>query len=232
MIKNELPDEHILHLEINRKRAVTLVCSNASLRELIVGYLCNEGVIASVKDLISLDIQPDGSFASAIVQTSSLPSDEVRGSGLGGMLLCTETLIPFIPLQRHFSADYICRCAEAMNAQARMYAATGGIHCSALFDGERMITLFEDIGRHNTLDKITGHCILRDIDTKDTLLVTTGRISSDMVRKAGYIGVSALASYSTATKRALDFAVGANMTVVTYTKRLPFVVLSGEERIV
>lgn len=77
----------------------------------------------------------------------------------------------------------------AMRVGAREYAATRGTHCSALFCRDEMVALYEDIGRHNTFDKLAGHCLTRGIDATGFLLATTGRVSSEMLRKAARLGV-------------------------------------------
>ncbi len=84
----------------------------------------------------------------------------------------------------------------AMRVGAREYAATRGTHCSALFCRDDMVALYEDIGRHNTFDKLAGHCLTRGIDATGFLLATTGRVSSEMLRKAARLGVGTVASLS------------------------------------
>lgn len=228
-----LPQEHILKLTVNDALHITMICTNAALPEMIIGYLYNEGLISAARDVLSVEVSGDGCGASALIRQLSLEGKAaIKASGMGAPLLITEAESAYRPVKRRYSADYICGCAEELDGAAQMYSRTGGVHCSALFDGGRLLSLFEDIGRHNTLDKIAGDCLIREVDTDDTLLLTTGRVSSDMVRKAGRLGVSAIASYSTTTDTAHALASAAGMSLVTYLKRTPLRVLCGEERIV
>ena len=232
MDKTALPQEHILELSLNGELDLTLICSNDSLPELITGYLYNEGLINQSEDILSLDLAGDGSSAKvSLAALDAAGTHVVRASGLGSPLLTIKPGLCRRPVLRRYSKEYILSCAADMDSAARIYSRTGGVHCAALFDGQRRLSLYEDIGRHNTLDKLTGDRLLRRLDTADTLLLTTGRISGDMVRKAGKTGVSCIASYSTATSLALEYAESAGITLIAYIKGGKFAVYCGEERL-
>jgi FdhD protein len=119
-----------------------------------------------------------------------------------------------------------------MNKYTHKYKETGGVHCSALFSEGNILSLFEDLGRHNTMDKIAGDLMLRKMKGNDALLVTTGRISSDMVQKANGMGVSVIVSYSTPTALAKELAEKANMTLVSYFGRDKRAVCTARSRII
>ena len=119
-----------------------------------------------------------------------------------------------------------------MDEHAVLHKRMGGVHCSALFSEGELLSVFEDIGRHNTLDKISGDLLIRGVEPgKHCVLVTTGRISSDMARKAACLGASVICSYSVATKRAFDAAQAANLTLVAYLGRRSMRVLCGHQRV-
>ena len=226
--KNTFPKEHILKLSINEEKNITLICTDAALTELITGYLYNERLISSKADIASMQLSRDHTAAwVCIPELEKFDGALVRASGLGGMQIQSDCRPPFIPLNGTYSLEYIKSCADSMERSAAMYAETGGMHCSALFDSERMLSCFEDIGRHNTLDKISGDRLLRGIDRTDCLLITSGRISSDMVRKAGNCGASVIASFSTPTQMAFDAAADANMSIIAYLKRDPMICFSA-----
>ncbi len=234
-----LPEEHFLKLYITSEVengeketcSVTLICTNEALDELIIGYLYNENIISSVEDIITLSITPNKESVSVLLRCPIyLIAHEVRPSGFGGMLRITACELSVRPPSRRLSEAYIRSCAAEIDSFAVRYATTGGIHASAIFDESKMISFFEDIGRHNTLDKLCGDCLLRAIDTSDTLLVTTGRISSDMVRKAAGMGVTVIASYSTATQRAYQLAGETGITLIGYLRRDPMQIICGAER--
>ena len=115
-----------------------------------------------------------------------------------------------------FSIDEVFLAMAAMNAAAVEYYATRGIHCSALFRDGRMLGCFEDIGRHNTFDKLAGHCLLGGVSPEGALLTTTGRVSAEMCAKALRLGVSGMASCSGPTDEAVRLAREAGLMLVGY----------------
>lgn len=222
MNKTFFPQEHILKLWINDEKIVTLICTDAALPELITGYLLNERVISSADELASIRIDSDHSTAQVQLRSQLVfTSAGVRASGYGGMQVRADCAVPYKPFMHTYSLSFIQHMADVMSEMAVMYAQTGGMHCSALIGENRILSCFEDIGRHNTLDKISGDCMLRHIDASDCVLITSGRISSDMIRKAGMIGASVIASYSTPTQMACSAAEKANMSVIAYLKKEP-----------
>lgn len=232
MVNTFLPEEHTLHLTITGAGSVRLICTDHSLEALVVGYLYNEGLIGSLSQLSGLWISPDHTQAQVTLATApSLPGGTVRPSGLGGEQLgLPQSLVPQ-PVKARYALGDILRFARAMDIQAKRYQKTGGMHYSALFRSGRQLALFEDIGRHNTLDKLAGHCLTQGLDTRDSLLITTGRISADMVRKAARLGASVIVSYSTPTQAALDIATEANLTLLGYLNRERQQIYSVPERI-
>ena len=86
------------------------------------------------------------------------------------------------------------------------YQRSRGIHGAALADHERLLLVAEDVGRHNAVDKIKGEALLRGIPTEERLLLSTGRISSEMLLKAARMGVPVVASRTSPTEMAVALA--------------------------
>src|SRR5207249_11132698 len=103
-------------------------------------------------------------------------------------------------------------------AAAAHYKASRGIHGAALSDGERLLLVAEDVGRHNAIDKIKGAALLRGIPTENRILLSTGRISSEMLLKAARMGVPLLASRTSPTEMAVALAEQLNVTVCGYVR--------------
>jgi FdhD protein len=101
-----------------------------------------------------------------------------------------------------------------MLAHATEYKRTGGIHAAALTDGSRVLFLSEDIGRHNAVDKVIGRGLLAGVSFGSTQLITTGRISSDIVMKTARAGIPVVISLSVATSLAADLARAAGILLV------------------
>lgn len=115
--------------------------------------------------------------------------------------------------------------------RAVLYREAGGVHTSALCDGHRLLAVAEDVGRHNTLDKLRGHCLLEGIDAAGKVILTTGRISSEMLTKARGMHVPIVASRTSPTALAVELADAWNITVVGYARANRMNVYTGEHRI-
>jgi len=105
------------------------------------------------------------------------------------------------------------------------------VHTSALSDGQKLLVVASDVGRHNTLDKIQGQCLLEGIDTKDRVLLTTGRLSAEMLNKAAKMQVPVLVSRTSPTDLAVELAKSWGITLIGYARGEQIHVYSGEERV-
>ena len=105
------------------------------------------------------------------------------------------------------------------------------MHCSALFDGTNLVAHFEDVGRHNTFDKLAGYCMLEGIDPKGGLIATTGRVSGEMMRKAIRLGACAVATLSGPTDVAVDLANKANVMLFGYVRNGSATLYAGFEEL-
>lgn len=237
--------EHELVLTANGERLATLMCSQASLAELACGFLFSEGVADSLADIVSLAISDDGARAFATLRRCvEAPLVPVITSGFGGTALVAPSTAssfgsadagaPSLPSiapasgGRPFDAAAVRAAVTAMRVGAREYAATRGTHCAALFDGDgAMVALFEDIGRHNTFDKLAGHCLLAGLNARGMLLATTGRVSSEMMRKAARLGVGAVASLSGPTDAAVRAARTAGIMLAGYVSSSQLTLYAG-----
>ncbi len=217
-----LPKEHSLTLVLNGVPTQKLICTDEALKALVFGYLYNEGYITAPSDVLELAFYEQHSRAEIKLAADILhDAVPVRLSGFGGASMGGSAGIRKIPLQRLFGRAYVSSCAKEAEGLAKMHAATGGMHCSAIFDDEKLLMHYEDIGRHNSFDKLSGRCLLERIDAKDCLLISTGRVSEDMVKKAARLGISLIASYSTATENAAQLAERFGITLMGYVRKEP-----------
>jgi FdhD protein len=116
-------------------------------------------------------------------------------------------------------AATLLRLNTAMRQAQDLYKVSGGVHAAALFDGQgQLLTLQEDIGRHNAIDKAIGYCLLRGIPLQDRILVATGRASHEMVTKSLRVGIPIIISVSAATALAAQIAEDRGATLVGYLR--------------
>ena len=231
---DQLPDEHLLQLIIDNEQRFNLICTNEAIKELIIGFLFNTGLIFNIKEITSLEIDNNHKTASVTLlpHPKKLPCQIVRTSSMGEDILNSEIFLPSANLNRKFSLTHILECKNKLTDKAIHYQQTGGMHASLLSDGQNLLSFYEDIGRHNTFDKICGDCLLKNLPSKDTLLITTGRISSDMAKKAARLGVTCIASFSTTTQRAWKFATNHNISLLGHLGKPNFILLTVPERII
>jgi FdhD protein len=119
---------------------------------------------------------------------------------------------------------------QLFNAQT-LYRETGGVHTSALSDGDQIVLVAEDIGRHNTLDKIAGLCLMKNIQPPIRILITTGRISSEMLQKAARLNAPVLISRTSPSSLSIEMAERYGITLIGYARKHRFNVYTNEQRI-
>jgi len=210
-------------VHVNDQELVTLFCTPEKLNFLVLGFLAAEGVIDSLDDVLLLQVCEDQEGVIDVklnAREFSLPGRPILLSGCGRGVTFDDLSGSqrLIESSLQVSAEQISRLMGELRHQAEIHQAAGGTHASALSDGDQLLVVAEDVGRHNTLDKIRGECLFRQIPTKDRLLLTTGRISSEMVIKAVKMEAPIVASRSSPTDLALKLAGDWQMTIVGYVR--------------
>jgi FdhD protein len=227
-----VPKEFDLTIFINKRELVTIMCSPLKLNCLVLGYLFSEGLIKDLKDVSSMRVCEDDALADVTVNNSdfTMPEKRILTSGCGGGI-SFNIKVNKIYSDIKFKPEQILSLMHQMLQNAASYNLTGGIHTSVICDVNKIIAMAEDIGRHNTLDKLTGECLLRKIPTKDKILLTSGRISSEMLRKAVRMETPIIGSLTSPTERAVLLAREAGITLIGYARGNHLTVYSNLERL-
>jgi FdhD protein len=118
-----------------------------------------------------------------------------------------------------------------LSSRAEQYRSHGGIHSAAVGRQGELLLYAEDLGRHNTLDRIAGEALFKDIDLRGTMLVTSGRVSTEMVAKASLLGVRLIASRTSPTDMAITLCEQSDICLVGYVRGGRFTVYCHPERI-
>jgi FdhD protein len=229
-----LPKEMSFTIYINSQELVTILCTPSKLNCLTLGYLFAEGIIADFKDIASMRVCEDDSLADVILTRTDfvLPQKRILTSGCGGGLsLNSGELGPKIESKLTAVPAQLLALMKTMLQNAGLYNISGGIHTSALADSRNILVVGEDIGRHNTLDKIVGECLLRKIPTRDTILITSGRISSEMLLKAARMQTPIVVSLTSPTERAVMLARESGICLAGYARGSHITVYSNPERL-
>ncbi|MEE8414095.1 MAG: formate dehydrogenase accessory sulfurtransferase FdhD [Dehalococcoidales bacterium] len=237
-ISNSLPQEMMITLFINDQELVSIMCTPEKLNFLVTGYLLSEGFINNLDEVTLMRVCLEESLAEVRLthQIDAVPTRRILTSGCGGGTTYDqgENIQPLDSSWR-VSPSQIMSSIKLLQRRPEGNGESGsirrGLHVSALSDGDKLIIRAEDIGRHNTLDKIRGEAMLTGIPTKDLLLVTTGRISSEMLVKVAKMGIPVVASLNSATKRAVTLGAELGITIVGYARGSRFSVYCCENRL-
>jgi FdhD protein len=220
-VAGDVVREQPLTIHVNGEKFLTLLCSPMMLEALVVGYLWMEKVVGGVEEIARVEVSAvDGRADVTLTRPVTLPTERILTSGCGGGITFRIDHRLFPPLHsslRVRPADLADGMKQLFQA-ATQYQRSRGIHGAALFDGSRLLVVAEDVGRHNAVDKVKGQALLDAIPTLDLILLSTGRISSEMLLKAARMGVPVVASRTSPTEMAVALAEQLNVTIVGYVR--------------
>jgi len=202
-------------LYINNKFISNLIASPNNLKELGVGYVISEGYLESedIKDVHITDTK-----ITVIAEKSNKMNLKEKNNDINNINLPLKTIFKIM---------------EYMSNITGIWKITGGTHWACLFDldGNEIITI-EDIGRHNAVDKVIGYGILNNINLKDKILVSSGRLPYMMVKKVVNAKIPIIISKSPSTDKGVELAKNNNITLIGFARKNRFTVYNGFERIV
>jgi FdhD protein len=220
-VTGEVVREQPLTVYVNGDRFLTLLCSPMQLEALVVGYLWMEKVIQSLDDVVAVSVSPvDGRADVTLRGPVELPTERILTSGCGGGITfrIDHRLFPRLRSTVRVQPRDVCQRMKDLFAAAVYYKESRGIHGAALADQHRLLVVAEDVGRHNAVDKVKGEALLNGIPTEDRLLLSTGRVSSEMLLKAARMGVPVVASRTSPTEMAVALAEQLNVTICGYVR--------------
>lgn len=196
---------------------------------LAAGFLLTEGLIDAIGDVASLAVCPDSASVVQVRLVDPARAHSTRRSGVvasscgmcanvedlveldGGGLRVANTLV--------LGAAQVHRHMQTMRARQAIFARTGGTHAAALFDAEgTLLALAEDLGRHNALDKVIGHCLLHGVPSAGGCVLLSGRVSLEMVTKAARAGIELVAAVSAPSSMAIDAARRVGITLCGFVR--------------
>ncbi len=216
-------EEALVSIYVNGHELATVMCSPLDQEALAVGFLYNEGVIDSLDEVGLVQVNGTGTGVDVFLRQATFepPRRMILTSGCGGGISLQDLTATHPPLHSKLTIEpqTIFQRWEDMNGVARLYQQVRGVHTSALATEDEILVASEDVGRHNTIDKIAGKALQLQLDTRDRMLVTSGRISSEMLSKARRMGVPIVASRTSPTSITLDLAQAWNICVVGYVRR-------------
>lgn len=233
-VKGQVVSEFPVRLFVNGRELATLVASQHQLKYLIAGFCRMQGFVQALDDIQSLGACQEFGIAHVWLR-GEIPErlQPVLTSGCGSGIV-------FGPLRllknrqdknASITPEAVIELMQALARKAEKYQSHGGIHSAAVGDGKHLLLYAEDIGRHNTLDRIAGEALFKQMDLSGKILVTSGRVSTEMVLKAARLGISLIASRTSPTSLAVEVSEQAGITLVGYLRSKTFEVYAHPERL-
>jgi FdhD protein len=244
--ENEQVEERVvleepLEIIVNGQPIAVLMRLPGNEKELTAGFCISEGYVSSAADILlihhcglghpaPLDDEEDPLASRNRVEMRVVPQgfcpperpDVVRliRSGCGAaQATALSEMLPHLSNGLSVPDHILLGLDRAMREGQEVHRQVGGTHAAALYDAAgHIVVLAEDIGRHNAVDKVIGHCLLRGTPLADKVLVTSGRASYEMIVKAIRVGIPIAASVSAPTALAVQLAHDRGLTLIGYLR--------------
>jgi len=236
-----IPAERPLTVYVDKRELVTLMTLGGAPEALTLGYLRNQRLVASLEDIVSVQVDWDVD-AVAVVTRNGIAGVEERtskkvvttgcgqGSVFGGLMDDVDRIV--LPLDARLAQSTLYRIVDAVRNQPSIYKQAGSVHGCALFSATgELLSFVEDVGRHNAVDAIAGQMWLDGTIGADKVFYTTGRLTSEMVIKGAQMGIPFLLSRSGTTQMGHMVAERIGMTLLSRCTGKHFLLLTGQERL-
>lgn len=221
-----LAEEHALQIVIDHEPFSITMCSPASTKELAVGLLFTEGIIQHAADVIAVS-EADGlvdltlkNYESVQQSKRSLMANASCGVcgkvELNDMFLKESVVLPSV---RKLSVTLIPSLLQIMQQHQSAFEKTGGTHSAALFTIEgKLLSVHEDIGRHNAVDKVIGELLLKNELEFAEMLVVSGRVSYEIVTKCVRANIPFLLAVSAPSSMAAKLCEENGITLIAFCR--------------
>ena len=238
-MKDPIIDEDIFAIYINGKKTFEMIASMIHPLELTAGFLFTQGIVAAKEEIVDMTVSETQKSChvrlrpTAIEQLTNFKRQrQVRGSS-GGMLLQGNDL----QTARISSPDITLTPEQIMNLisshwkHSQLFHKTGAVHSAGLCRPDAILSYFEDIGRHNALDKLAGAVLLEDIDTTDKVATLSCRMSLEIIGKIIKTGIPVVISNAAPTLSAVKLAQKAGLTIIGFARENRFNIYTHKNRI-
>lgn len=221
-VRREVPAalERALTIKVDGEELVTLMTIGTCPELLVLGYLRNQRLVESVRDIESVMVDWERELA-----------DVATRSGRGVSARQNDAP-PRVAAARKVTRDDLYRVVGAIGEYNAVYRDAGSVHGCGLTRDGRMLSFVEDVGRHNATDAISGWMWLNDVDGAGTILYSTGRLTTEIVDKAALMGIPVVISRNGVTRRAVELARESGVMLVARARRRNFQVFSCHDRLV
>ncbi len=228
---HEVVEEVPFALFVNGRHAMTAMLSQFELEDFVTGYLFTEQIVKGVNEIESIRIEENRLSVITKNLFKVLGPKKTILSGCGGSASYIDAAkLPKITSDFAVSPAAIGRFTKDV-LSSELHRTTGGIHIVAIANRDGVISASEDIGRHNALDRIIGHGLRNGTYFAHTFAISSGRISSEMIRKCLIANIPVIVSRSATTTLSVDLALKTGLCVVGFARGGTMNIYSHEYRI-
>jgi len=235
-VDGSIAAETRLCVSVNGLELASFMCTPVAQQDLALGFLLNEGIINSDDDLRAVTLSRSGTCVDVWLVTEEFEPPErlIVTSGCGGGLTYDDLAGDKEPLVfdgRVVDSGQLSKLMMDLHRGAHLYRDARGIHAAALANKDGLMMVAEDLGRHNCLDKLRGRSLRQGIVTRDMMLFSTGRISSEMIGKAYAMGIGLICSRTSPTNLSVKLAKEWGITLIGYLRQGRMRIYSHAERV-
>ncbi|MEW6334521.1 MAG: formate dehydrogenase accessory sulfurtransferase FdhD [Thermodesulfobacteriota bacterium] len=232
--------EFPLTIMLNGEQLVTVLCTPGDLDALAVGFLFSEGIIKGKEEVTGLTLDDERGIIRIRTATDKTADGQLfmkrvltTGCGRGMAFYSYADLDRRRTVQSDLrvAPEQVLALSKGFQSASELYRTTRGVHSAALCDPGKILVFAEDIGRHNAVDTVLGRCLLENMAVSDRILITSGRISSEILFKTAASGIPVLVSKSAPTDMGVELARELGITLIAYVRGGGMNVYAGEQRI-
>lgn len=220
---------------VNGNEIATLMCTPHRLDELAIGFMRAEGFIREIADIRALTISASNCVDTWLNDAHiERPGRAILTSGCGGGVTFDDLSQKIQPITAAttITPPQVMSLMKQIYQAAELYNTVRGVHTSGLSDGTSLLLVAQDIGRHNTIDRLWGQAMKEGIATEGKVLIASGRISSEMMGKAAKMGTPIIISRTSPTSLSVELARAWNITTIGYARDNSLRIYTGRERVI
>ncbi|MEA1960940.1 MAG: formate dehydrogenase accessory sulfurtransferase FdhD [Bacillota bacterium] len=222
--------EEALCIIVGEYELCSLIFSPSAEKELAIGFLISEGLLDENNKVISLKHIAEEDKNKIIISTfNPIPQDKLSKKTI--MQKASDKCANLKDNYTHFSARDILDRIHELDKSSYTFRMTGGVHSAALGNCEKTIVRYEDIGRHNAVDKVFGYAYLNQVTLHDKALILSGRVASEIVLKAAFNAIPFIISRSAPTLKAIELATEFGITIIGFARESRFNVYTHPHRV-
>jgi len=233
--------ESPLTIILNNQELVTLLCTPVHLDNLAIGFLFSEGLLKSKGEIKQITMDEKRGVVRVEIGDQTRDAVELvfkrlitSGCGRGASFYNAADVTgrQKVKSKVSISAIEVFELVRQFQHRSEVFKTTGGVHSAALCNNKEIIIFSEDIGRHNAIDKIFGECILKEITTDGHIIITSGRVSSEILLKAARGNIPVLVSKSAPTDMGVKLAGDLGITLIGFVRGKRMNIYSNDWRLV